>query len=81
MGKIVLLQKKWPSTNLPNKSFLILYNLITKKALHATNRVIDKKREIDDKINWQQVFFLQEKKERKSSAFRKALNGYLMTFL
>ena len=36
--------KKRPSTNLPNKSFLILYNLITKKALHATNGVIDKKK-------------------------------------
>ena len=65
LGKIVLLQKKRPRTNLPNKSFLILYNLIIKKALHATNGVIDKKKEIDDKINWQQVFFCKKKKKKE----------------
>ena len=44
IGKNCVTAKKGPSTNLPNKSFLILYNLIMKKALHATNGVIDKKR-------------------------------------
>ena len=44
IGKNRVIAKKGPSTNLPNKSFLILYNLIMKKALHATNGVIDKKK-------------------------------------
>ena len=44
IGKNCVTAKKGPSTNLPNKSFLILYNLIMKKALHATNGVIDKKK-------------------------------------
>ena len=66
IGKNCVTAKKRPSTNLPNnKSFLIPYNLITKKALHATNGVIDKKKEIDDKINWQQVFFCKKKKKKE----------------
>ena len=71
IGKNCVTAKKRPSTNLPNKSFLILYNLITKKALHATNRVIDKKREIDDKINWQQVFFCKKKKKERAVHFER----------